>query len=111
MSRLLADLVLLPRPRQIRNAQGAFPANPVTRRLEKGSLPAQGYRLRVGAAGVELIGADPAGLFYADATLSQLLRQSPRMLPAGEIEDWPDYPVRGVMLDISRDKVPTMRTL
>jgi hypothetical protein len=28
-----------------------------------------------------------------------------------EIEDWPDFPVRGVMLDISRDKVPTMATL
>ena len=28
-----------------------------------------------------------------------------------EIEDWPDFAVRGVMLDISRDKVPTMRTL
>jgi hypothetical protein len=27
------------------------------------------------------------------------------------IEDWPDFPVRGFMLDISRDKVPTMRTL
>lgn len=28
-----------------------------------------------------------------------------------EIEDWPDFSVRGVMLDISRDKVPTMSTL
>ena len=27
------------------------------------------------------------------------------------IEDWPDFPNRGVMLDISRDKVPTMATL
>src|SRR5207342_333696 len=26
-------------------------------------------------------------------------------------EDWPDFAVRGVMLDISRDKVPTMATL
>jgi hexosaminidase len=28
-----------------------------------------------------------------------------------EIHDRPDFPVRGVMLDISRDKVPTMETL
>jgi len=28
-----------------------------------------------------------------------------------EIEDWPDFQVRGVMLDISRDKVPTLVTL
>ena len=28
-----------------------------------------------------------------------------------KITDWPDYPQRGVMLDISRDKVPSMETL
>jgi hypothetical protein len=27
------------------------------------------------------------------------------------IEDWPDFPNRGVMLDVARDKVPTMDTL
>jgi len=28
-----------------------------------------------------------------------------------DINDWPDFPNRGVLLDISRDKVPTMKTL
>ena len=112
MSERLSDLVFLPRPRQIRAAGGAFPAQPLARRVDGGGgLPAQGYRIRIGADGVHLTGADPAGLFYAEATLGQLLRQCPGALPAGEIEDWPDYPVRGVMLDISRDKVPTMQTL
>ncbi|HRR33075.1 MAG TPA: family 20 glycosylhydrolase [Kiritimatiellia bacterium] len=32
-------------------------------------------------------------------------------LPVCEIEDAPDFEARGVMLDISRDKVPTMATL
>jgi len=32
-------------------------------------------------------------------------------LPCLSISDWPDFPARGVMLDISRDKVPTMETL
>ena len=31
--------------------------------------------------------------------------------PACRIEDWPDFAVRGVMLDVSRDRVPTMQTL
>ena len=31
--------------------------------------------------------------------------------PSGVIRDHPDLPVRGVMLDISRDKVPTMATM
>lgn len=32
-------------------------------------------------------------------------------LPCLSISDWPDFPNRGIMLDISRDKVPTMKTL
>jgi len=32
-------------------------------------------------------------------------------LPAMEIEDWPEFPVRGVHWDISRCRVPTMETL
>ena len=31
--------------------------------------------------------------------------------PWARCDDWPDLPVRGVMLDISRDKVPTLATL
>ncbi|HUV03961.1 MAG TPA: family 20 glycosylhydrolase [Armatimonadota bacterium] len=34
-----------------------------------------------------------------------------RNIPCLSISDWPDFPERGVMLDISRDKVPTMETL
>ena len=34
-----------------------------------------------------------------------------RTLPACRIEDWPDFAVRGVMLDVSRDRVPSMPTL
>ncbi|HET6452046.1 MAG TPA: glycoside hydrolase family 20 zincin-like fold domain-containing protein, partial [Spirochaetia bacterium] len=65
----------------------------VTLRVEPSSLPAQGYRISIRPSGVELIGADGPGLFYAAATFSQLLRQSPAGLPAGEIRDWPDFPV------------------
>ena len=74
-------------------------------------MPAQGYRLRVGPGGVELRSADDAGTFYGRATLTQLRRLHDGSLPECEIEDWPDGAVRGVMLDISRDKVPTMATL
>jgi hypothetical protein len=37
--------------------------------------------------------------------------QTSRSLPCLHVTDWPDYPARGVMLDVSRDKVPTMETL
>ncbi|MBV8984253.1 MAG: family 20 glycosylhydrolase, partial [Acidimicrobiia bacterium] len=51
------------------------------------------------------------GAFYGRATLEQLRRLHAGDLPVCEVEDWPDLPVRGVMLDVSRDKVPTMETL
>jgi hexosaminidase len=77
----------------------------------EGSLPAEGYHLRVTPAGIEIQAGDTAGIYYASCTLVQLLRQSGAGLPGLEILDWPDFNVRGVMLDISRDKVPTLDTL
>jgi len=71
----------------------------------------QSYRLRIERSGVRAEAEDRAGLFYAAVTLAQLLRLSKGLLPVCEIEDAPDFPVRGAMLDISRDKVPTMATL
>ncbi|HET9765765.1 MAG TPA: glycoside hydrolase family 20 zincin-like fold domain-containing protein, partial [Thermoanaerobaculia bacterium] len=81
-------------------------------------LPAQGYRLAVTPHGIELAGADDRGLFYGACTLAQWIvlahddESAPaRELPGVEIEDSPDLLRRGVMLDVSRDKVPTMATL
>jgi hexosaminidase len=77
----------------------------------------ESYRLLIEKQGVTLIGADEAGLFYGACTLSQIaltagqLRSGKLVLPACRIEDWPDFAHRGVMLDVSRDKVPTMATL
>ena len=102
---------LLPVPRTVELSDERMePHGPPTRRIDP-SLPPQGYVLRIDPAAVELIGADDAGLFYGEATLTQLGRLHSGALPLGEVRDHPDFPVRGVMLDISRDKVPTMATL
>jgi hexosaminidase len=74
-------------------------------------IPAQGYRLRIADNRIDLVAGDAAGAFYGVMTLVQMLRQCEGALPAGEIEDSPDFPSRGVMLDISRSKVPTLETL
>jgi hexosaminidase len=47
----------------------------------------------------------------ARAILAQLRRQYGDVLPAMEIEDSPAFATRGVMLDISRDRVPMMEHL
>lgn len=44
-------------------------------------------------------------------TLLQLLRLYPTRLPALRIADHPHFATRGVMLDVSRDRVPTMAHL
>jgi len=81
-------------------------------RVAKGQrIPAQGYRLEVSPERVEILAGDAAGAFYGAMTLRQLLRQTEDALPAGQIKDHPDLPNRGVMLDVSRDKVPELETL
>lgn len=73
----------------------------------------QGYRLQVRPDQIRLISHDAAGAYYGAMTLRQIVRQSRQgtPLPCLQIDDWPDFPHRGVMLDISRDKAPTLSTL
>ncbi|MFN2181720.1 MAG: beta-N-acetylhexosaminidase [Candidatus Promineifilaceae bacterium] len=71
----------------------------------------QGYELTITRHAIHLVAQNPAAIFYAAMTLIQLLDQYGMTLPAMRILDWPDFPNRGVMLDISRDRVPTMDTL
>jgi hexosaminidase len=71
----------------------------------------QAYELTVDANGILLEAGAPAGIFYGVCTLLQLLEQSGHELPHLRVSDWPDFPARGVMLDISRDKVPTLETV
>ena len=74
-------------------------------------LHPQGYRLAIRDGQITVEAGTPAGVFYGVCTLIQVIEQSGRQLPYLEIADWPDFAARGVMLDVSRDKVPTMETL
>ena len=69
------------------------------------------YTLTIEASGILLTSPAPAGLRAAVATLRQLLRQHGRRLPCLKIRDWPDFPRRGFMLDVSRGRVPNLATL
>lgn len=71
----------------------------------------QGYSLACDAAGIQLAAASDAGLYYGLVTLEQILAQCGEQVPFFNITDAPDFTNRGVMLDISRCKVPTMQTL
>lgn len=84
-----------------------------------GGLAGEAYRLQIECGGIRLEGGSPAGCFWGLQTLRQLVaaaHEKPGLaasavLPAVEIEDAPDFPVRGVLHDITRGRVPTLSTL
>jgi len=71
----------------------------------------QGYRLTISPSGVSVVAREAAGVFYAVCTLAQVIEQCRTDLPCLRVDDWPDFEARGVMLDVSRDKVPRIETL
>jgi len=74
-------------------------------------IPAQGYELICKDTAITLTAGDEAGIFYGLQTLAQLIEQCGSSLPTFRIQDQPDIECRGVMLDVSRCKVPKMETL
>ncbi len=76
--------------------------------LSRNANEGQGYRLRARPDAISILGEGAAGLRYGVETLSQLARTS---VPACDITDSPDLERRGLLIDISRGKVPTLETL
>lgn len=115
----MKEIRLLPQPRSIEVAPGGRRVD-INEAAKRGpaerldpSLPPQGYRLSVDDE-VVLAYSDDAGRRYGHSTLGQLrvdANESPAGAPVCTIVDWPDLAVRGVMIDVSRDKVPTLETL
>jgi hexosaminidase len=113
-----SKLNLLPCPRSLKILRGTFTlprhkpiaAIKVVRTHSAPNHP-EGYALAISKNGIEISFREPGGLRAATATLRQLLREYGRRLPCLRIRDWPDFPRRGVMLDISRGRVPKLKTL
>ena len=128
----MRELTLVPKPRKIvqrdglhtlsaeleaelsRHTIGTDYPKGVTARIDPAPFEdEQSYSLSVAPADLTLIAGGEAGLYYGFMTLRQLVGQADEAgrIPCLHIEDRPELPVRGVMLDISRDRVPTMDTL
>jgi len=117
----LRDLSLLPIPKQIVFSDGVFPFTKISDIKKKlsveiddsKSLENQGYILHISTDKIKITAHDKQGAFYAKMTLQQIVRQcaNKKKIPCLVIYDYPDLLNRGVMLDISRDKVPKMESL
>ena len=71
----------------------------------------EGYKIKITATGVEIFANTAAGTFYAVQTIRDLIKIYGQKLPFCKITDEPDFKRRGVYLDCSRGKVPTVKTL
>ena len=78
--------------------------------LQDGRIPDQGYDLILTDRQRELHASSEAGLFYGFGAFVQWIEACGIRPPAVRITDAPDFAARGVMLDVSRCKVPTMAT-
>ncbi|WP_427017386.1 beta-N-acetylhexosaminidase [Pseudarthrobacter sp. P1] len=67
---------------------------------DNGTADAEGYMLCIGET-IEIRARTTTGIYWGTRSLLQLLLRS-HALPSGTVVDWPDYPVRGFMLDVGR---------
>jgi len=114
-------LNLLPIPRSVKRRPGVclLPKDDDTnpernfQYLQTDAAPPhpEGYALTIRPAGVTIDYRDLPGRRNALATVRQLRRAHGRHLPCLKIRDWPDFARRGVMLDVSRGRVPKLETL
>ena len=81
---------------------------PALRRQLVGTLPAEGYRLRVGPTGATLVAGSAAGVQRGIATFRQVLESTPRGWRAQycDIQDQPRFAWRGLLVDAARHFLP-----
>ncbi|MDC1105733.1 family 20 glycosylhydrolase [Prolixibacteraceae bacterium] len=75
------------------------------------TLEPQGYKIKINENSIKVVAHDHSGLFYGIQSLQMLLDKRNEIVRCQTIHDWPDFDRRGIMLDVSRDKVPTMETI
>ena len=100
------SLTPVPAEISISNGEYRFEGEPKVKyvTLRDGSIPAEAYKLKVDKKGVTISSCDPAGVFYAQKTLEQMLqtKDGVNVLTFCEIYDFPRFPYRGLHFDVSR---------
>lgn len=102
---------LLPYPQKVEWGRGTVKTTEIDyRRLlnmtaHGPSTPAGWYSINVSPEGIRVGYTDEASRHYAAATVQQL-QVKPGEYRCCRIEDWPQYPWRGAMIDVSRHFFP-----
>lgn len=102
--RLWPELVIMP------DGQEAGSTGQISFHPEEG-MPEEGYRLEITGERAVVGYSTAKGAYYALTTLRQAVLQSDGVIPCCRIMDRPALALRGVLVDISRGKVPTLESL
>lgn len=86
---------------------GTFTTNDVVFELVRdSSLGEEGYLITIGN-GVSVKAQTAQGLYWATRSLLQMIESTGNgLLPRGSVKDWPDYAVRGMLMDCARMWIP-----
>jgi len=74
---------------------------PEIKSLYRSEIEQQAYQILINTDGIKISGNSPPAIFYALQTFEQLI-DNQRNLPFAEITDYPDVPIRMIMLDPAR---------
>lgn len=73
---------------------------------KEAKMPREGYRIAIGKQ-VTVSAPEAVGVYWGTRSLLQMAEQSDQhALPCGNIKDFPDYAVRGFMIDCGRKFIP-----
>lgn len=77
--------------------------------LHAAGMDKEEYRIQIKEKEILVFAGFENGFYYATKTLKQILKSN--NIPCAEIEDKPDLKIRGFLYDISRNKVPKVKTV
>lgn len=92
---------------ELQVAEGSAKKGDIALTIKKDKkLGTEGYTVKIGNK-VEISAPTTTGVFWATRTILQMAEQSAEhTLAQGTIRDWPDYAMRGFMLDCGRKYIP-----
>ena len=92
---------------ELQVAEGSAKKGDIALAIKKDKkLGTEGYTVKIGNK-VEISAPTTTGVFWATRTILQMAEQSAEhTLAQGTIRDWPDYAMRGFMLDCGRKYIP-----
>ena len=101
-------MILFPYPQKVKFFEELNETNTVTY-ITDTTLNKEEYKINIEKDKISVFAKGAEGFFRANATLKQIFDND--KIPCMEIHDWPTVENRGMMLDISRSKIPTLETI